>query len=250
VGGEVGVEGADIAPTGRQFEVGDAGDAIRFAVAGQESVRPYHAGQDVLAEIAFAALPRSFQFVAQHASLTQVNLVGKFFNRAGCNRPVLTSAAALGRTRTAILSQPAPVRCCGPALRARRLPIRRTPSSPWKTMPTQPHNSCLEACNQCAIACSQCLSACLQEVDVKAMARCIALDVECAETCRFAATVMARGSEHIATTCRLCAEICDSCAVECAKHAHDHCRRCAEACRTCAAECRQMAEKSLETRTR
>jgi hypothetical protein len=117
-------------------------------------------------------------------------------------------------------------------------------------MPNPPPNSCLEACNQCAIACSQCWSACLEEVDVKAMTRCIALDVECAETCRFAAAVMARGSERIATICQLCAEICDLCAVECAKHAHDHCRRCAEACRTCAAECRQMAEKSLVTRTR
>lgn len=44
----------------------------------------------------------------------------------------------------------------------------------------QQHQSCIEACNDCADACDMCAAACLQEQDVKAMARCIALDIDCA----------------------------------------------------------------------
>ncbi len=43
-----------------------------------------------------------------------------------------------------------------------------------------PYTSCIEACLSCATACNQCFAACLKEVDVKMMARCIALDADCA----------------------------------------------------------------------
>jgi hypothetical protein len=102
-------------------------------------------------------------------------------------------------------------------------------------------DSCIEACNACADACDACASACLQEDDVKMMARCIALDVDCAAICRLAAGFMARGSEHARALCRACAEVCQACADECARHPHEHCRRCAEACRRCAEECRAMS---------
>jgi hypothetical protein len=52
---------------------------------------------------------------------------------------------------------------------------------------------CLLACNECAAACLQCASACLKEDDPKPMARCIALDYECADICRLAADSMALG---------------------------------------------------------
>ena len=41
--------------------------------------------------------------------------------------------------------------------------------------------SCIEACYTCAATCDTCASACLQENDVKMMAKCIALDIDCAE---------------------------------------------------------------------
>jgi hypothetical protein len=41
--------------------------------------------------------------------------------------------------------------------------------------------------------------------------------------------------------CRLCAEICDACGLECAKHHQDHCQDCAKECQKCAEECRNMA---------
>ncbi|HYD80423.1 MAG TPA: four-helix bundle copper-binding protein [Paucimonas sp.] len=102
-------------------------------------------------------------------------------------------------------------------------------------------DSCIEACNQCAAACMHCASACLKESDVNMLARCIALDLDCAEICRTAAGLMARDSDFAVSICMVCAEACDVCAEECERHAAmDHCRLCAEACRRCATECRDM----------
>ena len=101
--------------------------------------------------------------------------------------------------------------------------------------------SCIDACQACASACEHCAGACLQEDDVKMMARCIALDMDCAQICRMAAAYMARGSQFAGAVCRLCAEICQACGDECAKHRHDHCQQCAKACHRCAEECRSMA---------
>ncbi len=100
--------------------------------------------------------------------------------------------------------------------------------------------SCIEACNECAAACDHCATACLHEPDPKPMARCIALDIDCAEICRLSAAYMARGSEFAGALCGLCAQVCEACAKECAQHQHAHCQECAEACRRCADECRRM----------
>jgi hypothetical protein len=103
--------------------------------------------------------------------------------------------------------------------------------------------SCIEACHQCAVACHQCATACLQEQDVKMLARCISLDLDCAAICELAAGAMARGSECAPQICALCADICEACADECARHtAMQHCVACADACRRCADECRRMAQ--------
>jgi hypothetical protein len=89
-----------------------------------------------------------------------------------------------------------------------------------------------------------CAAACLQEQDVKMMARCIALDIDCAQLCRLAAGAMARGSEVAQVICAACAQVCDMCAEECAKHPMQHCQDCANSCRRCAAECRNMGGMS------
>ncbi|HCY63683.1 MAG TPA: four-helix bundle copper-binding protein [Oxalobacteraceae bacterium] len=101
--------------------------------------------------------------------------------------------------------------------------------------------SCIEACNACANACDHCATACLQEPDSQAMARCVSLDMDCAQICRMAASYMARGSEFASTICQACAELCDACGDECAKFQMEHCQACAQACRRCADECRRMA---------
>jgi hypothetical protein len=131
-----------------------------------------------------------------------------------------------------------------PAIAAREyddepIPLKQT----WRiiNMPKQKYSACIEACNSCAVACNHCAASCLQEQDVKMMARCIALDLDCAQICALAAAAMARGSEHAKAICGLCADICQSCADECAKHAMEHCQQCAKACLQCALECRKMA---------
>lgn len=108
-------------------------------------------------------------------------------------------------------------------------------------MSKQQYESCIEACNECAVACDFCAASCLQEQDVKAMARCIALDMDCAQVCRLASSTMARDSEFASMICQMCAEICEACGEECARHQMSHCQECAQACRRCAAECRRMA---------
>jgi len=106
-------------------------------------------------------------------------------------------------------------------------------------------NACIEACNACFVACNYCAGACLKEEDVKMMARCIALDMDCAAICSLAVGAMARGSDHAKAICALCAQVCQACGDECAKHKHmQHCAECAQACHRCADECRKMAAAS------
>src|SRR5690606_2461065 len=110
------------------------------------------------------------------------------------------------------------------------------------SMSHEKFQSCIDACYACATECDHCAIACLGEKDVKNMARCIRLDLDCAQICRLAAAYMARGSEFAQAVCRVCAEICEGGGTECAKHQMCHCQRCADAFRKCAEECRRMAQ--------
>ena len=110
-------------------------------------------------------------------------------------------------------------------------------------MSHEKHQSMIDTMTDCATACNHCVSACLAEADVASLARCIKLDIDCAEICTLVAGFTARGSEHAMHLMKECAEICDACAEECEKFAdrYDHCKTCAEACRACAEECSSMA---------
>lgn len=109
-------------------------------------------------------------------------------------------------------------------------------------MSTHDLDACIQACQACAEACDRCASACLAEHDPKAMARCIALDMDCADTCRLAAAMMARQSQFLHSVCELCAVVCRACAQECSRHAMAHCRACADACERCARACGHMSQ--------
>ena len=111
-------------------------------------------------------------------------------------------------------------------------------------MTNQKFNACIEACNACVITCNHCAASCLLEPDVKMMARCIALDIDCAQICALAAAAMARASENSKSICTACADVCEQCGAECAKHQMVHCQECARACMRCAKECRNMATMS------
>lgn len=112
-----------------------------------------------------------------------------------------------------------------------------------KTMSHERFQQCIDACLECAVECEHCATACLSEQDVKMMARCIMLDRECAAICFTSAKIMGMGGEHASEVCRVCADICDACGEECAKHEADHCQQCAKVCRNCAEECRKMVEE-------
>ena len=89
--------------------------------------------------------------------------------------------------------------------------------------------------------CSHCAMACLDEEDVKMLARCIKLNIDCADVCRLAASLLSRGSEHGLHLLDECAELCDACADECESHSDmGHCKKCAEVCRHCASACIEM----------
>lgn len=96
----------------------------------------------------------------------------------------------------------------------------------------------------CAIICTGCADACLSEEEPAKLARCIRLDLDCADICTAMAAQAMReprtSSERFISLLQLCAESCDACAAECALHQdmHDHCAICARACRKCAQACR------------
>jgi len=100
---------------------------------------------------------------------------------------------------------------------------------------------CIEACLKCAAICNHCASSCTQEEEIKMMARCIQLDMECSAACYAAAQLMSLGSQKAKELCRICADICEICGHECGKHQTEHCQECADACKQCAEECRKMA---------
>ena len=103
------------------------------------------------------------------------------------------------------------------------------------------NESLISALNNCAAVCNHCTTACLDEEEVKMLAKCIKLDIDCAEICSLIPGFLARGSAHASHLMAECADICTACAEECEKHTHmEHCKECAEACRKCAEACLQM----------
>lgn len=99
---------------------------------------------------------------------------------------------------------------------------------------------CLDACLACAAVCNYCAASCLKEQDIKMMAACIQLDMECSAICYATAQLISLGSEKAQELTRLCEEICRECAAECNKHQNEHCRECARICNECADACAEM----------
>ncbi|MQA09807.1 MAG: four-helix bundle copper-binding protein [Pseudonocardiaceae bacterium] len=119
-----------------------------------------------------------------------------------------------------------------------------------ETHPAQPAKvssealtTCIEECMVCAQACQACASACLTESDIQGLARCIRLDLDCADICEATARILTRltgdGATDVRTVVHACQLICRSCADECQLHAdaHQHCEACANACYRCEQAC-------------
>lgn len=90
-------------------------------------------------------------------------------------------------------------------------------------------------------ASNQCFSKSLQEEDLHRFTECIRLTRECAEVCTLALHALQTESGFTKPIAALCAQVCDTCAVECGRHTHDHCVACAEACTRTAEACRSLA---------
>ena len=91
---------------------------------------------------------------------------------------------------------------------------------------------------ECAAACNRCSVICIEGKDVHKMTTCIRLQTDCAQICELAADFLSRNSVHAEHMVRLCAEICSTCAKECAKHSNkEHCKICEELCKQCADMC-------------
>ena len=91
----------------------------------------------------------------------------------------------------------------------------------------------------CAAQCENCYNACQQEEDKDQLKYCMISDQDCGEICRLTGQILERNSENGDLFLKLCAEICEKCAVECEKHSHfEHCKECSEVCSKCAEMCR------------
>ena len=108
----------------------------------------------------------------------------------------------------------------------------------FENMAHEKNQGMLSALSNCVAECNHCAMACLEEKDIKMLAQCIKMNIDCADICQLTASLVARGSDHGHHLMNECAEVCEACAQECEKHSHmDHCRKCAEVCRTCAEAC-------------
>jgi hypothetical protein len=106
---------------------------------------------------------------------------------------------------------------------------------------------CVEACFDCAQSCVACADACLGEDDPKSLARCIRLNLDCADVCDATGRILSRQTAFEAQVARAalraCAEACRVCGDECEQHGQhgmEHCRVCAEACRRCEQACNDV----------
>src|SRR3546814_11651003 len=91
----------------------------------------------------------------------------------------------------------------------------------------------IRTCLDCSSTCLRTLAHCLEKGGDHARPEHVAHLLDCADLCRTAADLMARGSALHQQTCALCAEACARCAESCEALAADdeELRRCAEMCR-------------------
>jgi hypothetical protein len=72
----------------------------------------------------------------------------------------------------------------------------------------QPLAACIEACVACAQACTACADACLSENNVAELAKCIRLDLDCADVCAATGKVLSRQTDYDANLTRVLLQAC------------------------------------------
>lgn len=104
----------------------------------------------------------------------------------------------------------------------------------------------------CEITATICADACLSEPHVQMLAKCISLNLGCADSCALTARTIGRigfmGQAVVRTQLEACREVCSACAEECERHTDmEHCRACSEMCRACEQLCTTMLEGMMAT---
>jgi hypothetical protein len=105
---------------------------------------------------------------------------------------------------------------------------------------------CIDACFDCDQTCTACADACLGEGDLQMLARCIRLDLDCAEVCGATGRILSRQTatdpQMLRVALEACAQACRLCGEECEQHAEhmEHCRICAQVCRRCESACNNL----------
>ena len=89
--------------------------------------------------------------------------------------------------------------------------------------------SCADACMAEAMDMTQCVRMCLDASDV------------CEATGRLAVRRTGDDQPMLRELLEFTARMCEACAAECEKHAHEHCTLCAQICRETAMDCRNAA---------
>ena len=113
---------------------------------------------------------------------------------------------------------------------------------------SNPLVECIERCFSCAQTCTVCADACLSEDAIDMLARCVRLDLDCADICMTTGRIASRRTETnesvLVQLLELCANVCQACAEECERHAshHEHCKICAAECRRCEESCRRAMQ--------
>ena len=109
------------------------------------------------------------------------------------------------------------------------------------------YDRCIEACYDCSEACTQCADDCLSEQDLQELAKCIRLNLDCADVCQTTGRVVSRQTEYDANVTRAllgaCIAACRGCGDECKHHGDhgmEHCKVCAEECRRCEQACEAL----------
>ncbi|MBK1438489.1 four-helix bundle copper-binding protein [Parapedobacter sp. ISTM3] len=102
------------------------------------------------------------------------------------------------------------------------------------------YHAVLEKLWHCALSSEKCAAACLASERVGALATCIRLSQDCADTCMLLVRSIKRKSVLVPSLLAVCDFVCKLCAEECDKQEEDYCQQCAAACLLCSEACRQF----------
>ena len=107
----------------------------------------------------------------------------------------------------------------------------------------QKYQTCVDACNKCAECCEACGIECMSNTEMAGMiGKSMMMCRDCADMCRMASMMMARGSSH-ENKCAICVRIYVNHVQWNVKRWVEkwkYVKQCADMCRMCAQECRKM----------